>query len=85
MPCAAIAMSLFVAGWQPPPAYDHEPTEPYEVVEVPCQVMHAVCNGPYIGCTKPAMRVIVVDGRLNGTYREKVVRHEKAHLNGWRH
>ena len=37
------------------------------------------------GCAIPARRIVVVASELGGPLREHILRHEKAHLNGWTH
>ena len=76
----------------PPARYDHEPTRPYHVREVSQARIDALCRGEVeaagrsgLGCTLPGIGAIyLLDGMPRET-RAVVLRHEKAHINGWRH
>lgn len=69
----------------PPEIYDFEPKN-YAVMTVPADEMQALCNGAMtVACARPAKRIIVVWDGLRGAALARALRHEKAHLNGWRH
>lgn len=88
-----------VAGLLMPPAlYDHEPTRPYAVQYAPPQVIAVQCRGldlmvaqlgnpdvRALGCTDLGSMTIWIDDTLPAPLRAKVLRHELAHVNGWRH
>lgn len=79
---------------QPPAIYDHAPAEPFVViVGNPAQV-HAACGGAppptnriLLACTFLPQRVIVMPHcpPEADAHCGRLFRHEKAHLNGWRH
>lgn len=69
----------------PPPEYDYEPTRPYYVEVLPPEAVKRRCFGIPIACAIPGLRLIVVSSELSGSLLEAVLRHEKAHLNGWQH
>lgn len=85
--CGVIIAAWFVAAWAPPPEYDYEPAEPYTVRSVPCTEIPRLCNGYFVACTHVSRSVIYVDERLRARqdWLKKAIRHERAHLNGWRH
>lgn len=69
----------------PPEIYDYEPKN-YAVMRAPAAEMQALCNGARtVACARPAKRIIVVWDGLKGARLARALRHEKAHLNGWRH
>ena len=78
----------------PPAEYDRIPDAPFIViVGTPYQV-HMACGGePFparyviMACTNTARRVIVMPHCTpdQDEYCGKLLRHEKAHLNGWVH
>lgn len=71
--------------FEPPAIYDHEPTKPYLVVVLSEDGVLRRCHGIRVACAIPRWRLIVIDETLEGERRDTVLRHEKAHLNGWVH
>jgi hypothetical protein len=69
----------------PPPEYDHEPESRYSIARLLADEVMRACFGIAVACTIPKRRVIVVDKSLKGPLLDKVLRHEKGHLNGWTH
>lgn len=75
----------------PPKHFDHEPLYPYEVIEMPLDQLHRQCKIPkssrYVlqGCADFFTNRIYMRDDLSPSDYAKVLRHEKAHLNGWIH
>lgn len=82
----------------PPAQYDPEPTRPYTVhyaapavIEEQCRGLDLMAarltnpNARALGCTDLKTMDVWVDDSLPPDLTEKVLRHEKAHVNGWRH
>ncbi len=69
----------------PPEIFDHEPKQAYAVMYAPQDEMAALCGWETIACARPAKRIIIVSKNLRGAALARVLRHEKGHLNGWRH
>lgn len=82
----------------PPAQYDHEPTRPYALHYVSPARIEARCDGlelmvarltdpnaRALGCTDLGTFDIWIDDSLSPALTDKVLRHEKAHVNGWRH
>lgn len=90
-----LAMALMIGGIAMPPAkYDHEPRRPYSVHYVDQMTANQVCasklreaaRGSNIwGCAVPLMNTIFVLETLPPNKRKLVLRHERGHLNGWKH
>ena len=91
-------VALAMAIEAPPAAFDREPIVPYAVhyvapavIEVRCrtlEVMVARLRNPLahaLGCTDLRTFDIWIDVTLPPDIEAKVLRHEKAHVNGWRH
>ena len=86
---------VLVAGLQsllPPARYDHEPTRHYFVREVSQARIDALCRGEVeaagrsaLGCAVPGIGAIYILEGLSPETRAVILRHEKAHINGWRH
>ena len=70
----------------PPAIFDYEPTN-YAVMYAPMAEMVVLCGWATVACARPAKRIIIIalDGGLSAEESSRVIRHEKAHLNGWRH
>lgn len=81
---------------EPPPArYDHEPTKYYHVTHVPQNRINKLCGAELaaarikypqasvVGCSAHGF-IWIVNG-LSEKHEAEVLRHEKAHVNGWRH
>lgn len=85
--CGTILAAWFISAWAPPPRYDYEPTQPYTVRAVSCGDIPRLCAGWYVACAHVSRNVIYVDNRLlkRQDWLQKAIRHERAHLNGWRH
>lgn len=85
--CGTIIATWFISAWAPPPQYDYEPAQPYTVRAIPCEDMHDLCAGWYVACAYVERNLIYVDNRLlkRQDWLKKAIRHERAHLNGWRH
>ena len=75
----------------PPKKYDHEPYQPYQVIEMPIKDLHKICNQPrrsnytLFGCAHHLVGLIYLRDDLSDEARKRVLRHERAHLNGWKH
>lgn len=89
--CATIVLSCFIIAYTPPHEYDYEPITPYTITVLPEPMVLKECqrqpHEKLWGCTVheyPVQRVII-DDRLSGGPLQIVLRHEKAHVNGWRH
>ena len=88
---AAVNTSLLM----PPKRYSHEPSHRYRVERVEPKYMALSClpapppepGNIRAGCVVllNGRYTIYVDARLRGTALSKTLRHEKAHINGWRH
>lgn len=83
--CAAVVVSCFVQSYAPPAKYDYEPTEAYFMKLLPKKELYRRCGGPVWGCANVKERRIYVLSTLRGKALSIIVRHEKAHLNGWVH
>lgn len=69
----------------PPAIFDYEPSN-YAVMFAPAEEMPALCHGlRVVACARPAKRIIIVSTSLRGAALARALRHEKAHLNGWKH
>lgn len=79
---------------EPPSQYDHIPDRPFVVViGTPYQV-HMACGGQppptptvIMACTLMPQRIIILPQctPAQDEYCGRLLRHEKAHLNGWVH
>lgn len=84
-----LVVSAVLAASIPPPEYDYEPTEPYEVqlvsdhrlLQLLCRYHHPLLAG--CGLKDKGM-IYIIDG-LDPETHQSVLRHEKAHINGWLH
>jgi hypothetical protein len=97
--CSASAEEAMVCRemYTPPPEFIYEPTDSYKVVEWPDELLQAVCtNGglptrPFTifrGCATKigeAEWFIYINRDLDEDQKACVLRHEKAHVNGWKH
>ena len=78
----------------PPPEYDHAPSQPFVVIVGTPRQVHDACGGQplpahdiIMACTFMPQRVILLPhcpADLDA-YCGKLLRHEMAHLNGWKH
>lgn len=92
-------IAALLAGLLMPPArYDHVPTRPYAVHYVApaeiaerCRCLDLMVaelrnpNARALGCTDLGSFDIWIDSSLPPGLSATVERHEKAHVNGWRH
>ena len=78
----------------PPPEYDHAPDQPFVVIVGSPYQVHMACGGAepptsmiVMACTFMPQRVILLPHCPPDLdeYCGKLLRHEMAHLNGWRH
>ena len=69
----------------PPPEYDHEPAQHYTVHVLSPDAVVIACFGIEVACARPKRNWIIVSSELHGEELDRVMRHEKAHLNGWKH
>jgi hypothetical protein len=68
----------------PPAIFDYEPSN-YAVMYAPADEMPLLCGWSVPACARPAKRLVIVWNGLRGAALARALRHEKAHLNGWRH
>jgi hypothetical protein len=87
----AITIAM-VANLAPPPRYDYEPRTPYHVTYLPQAKLQKVCasevssrRDTVLGCSLSELGLIYVAQGLAPDVRSLIVRHEKAHINGWPH
>ena len=86
---AAITVAL-VASLAPPPRYDYEPSVPYHVSYLPQERIQRICAketaaraGVTLGCSLPELGLIYVTEGMQPGVQSVILRHEKAHINGW--
>lgn len=91
MMLAAITVAL-VANLAPPARYDHEPRAAYHVSYMPQEKLQRICAGEVhtqgdmvLGCSMPDVGLIFMAKGLKADVADVILRHEKAHLNGWPH
>lgn len=91
---AALAMATpaLASPITPPGRFDPEPAKPYRVLHVDADFMRLACPGhrvpkgqAIVGCTIYKSRTVLILDGLSARFERQVLRHEKAHLNGWRH
>ena len=70
---------------EPPAEFDHEPTVKYSVIRTTAKKVVQYCRGIKNACAIPRRRVVVIDEAIKGDERDEIMRHEKAHINGWKH
>jgi hypothetical protein len=68
----------------PPAIFDYEPSN-YAVMYAPADEMPLLCGWLVPACARPAKRIVIVWNGLRGAALARALRHEKAHLNGWKH
>lgn len=79
--CETLLLACFQMAL-PPVKYDYEPTIPYEIVELPKKQVVELCGS--WGCVLGReTKVIIVVDDLPYFHKNIVIKHEKAHLNGW--
>ena len=88
---AAVTVAL-VASLAPPPRYDHEPRVPYHVSYVAQAKLQKICVGQatgaddmVLGCSLPELGLVYVAQGMRPEVADIILRHEKAHINGWKH
>lgn len=85
----AHAYELQYAPVLPPAAFDHEPTEPYQLFTMtPDEIVRLCHPAPFtvsVGCTLIDYRIVLIRDDLSATDFDFVKRHEFGHLNGWVH
>ena len=81
----------------PPVLFDHEPIQDYRVLTSDQATINRMCANHFaaarrsdpdarvVGCSRIGGDVIWIVKGLSADTRGKVLRHEKAHLNGWYH
>lgn len=91
MPLLAFPAAI-VALLSPPAMYSFEPLQPYGVqylapdeLQVRCNPARQYIDSTIYGCSNTTIRMVYVDNTLGGEALALILRHEKAHLNGWRH
>lgn len=79
---------------EPPAEYSHAPAEPFVVMVGTPYEVHMACGGKppptdwvLLACTFMPRRVILMPHcpPAQDEYCGRLLRHEMAHLNGWRH
>lgn len=89
----AAAWSFCQESFLPPPEWDHEPTKPYQVTKFPKDWIPSLCGEDwypaalYGGCVEEVggEHWITVRDDLLPMEMDCLLRHEKAHVNGWEH
>ncbi len=91
MMVAAITVAL-VANLAPPARYDYEPRVPYHISYLPQQKIQRICASEIaakadmaLGCSLPELGLIYMTKGMRPEVRDIILRHEKAHINGWAH
>ncbi len=84
--CASMILSCFLHAL-PPKKYDYEPRTSYNVIILPEKQANELCRQKVWGCALIGKKnsVIIIRNTLKGKFLDIVLRHEKAHINGWRH
>jgi hypothetical protein len=77
-----LTIAVTLALHAPPARYDFEPQN-YVVLRLSTAEVEKLCGVPTVGCAYPPMRTIVVDDSLSGDLLQRVLRHERGHINGW--
>jgi hypothetical protein len=93
-----LVAAVFMRGIEMPPAqYDHEPTVPYRVHYVSQAFANELCganlrearrykpDARIAGCTDTLTNDIYISRDFSPETRVYILRHEKAHVNGWVH
>lgn len=88
---AAVTVAL-VASLAPPTRYDHEPRVPYHVSYMAQAKLQKICvgqatgaNDMVLGCSLPELGLVYVAKGMRPEVADIILRHEKAHINGWKH
>ena len=87
MKCVAMILSCYTQHYMPPVQYDFEPMKPVQVETVSTATVNAACHMDSLACAKlhNGHWMIVISDELKGEFRSIILRHEKAHVNGWIH
>ena len=86
-----ITLAMLGMMLMPPKFYDHYPVQHFVVYTIPPKLEQALCglgnpkNETYLACVPEGQRTIFIRSDLTPDARAKVLRHEYAHLNGWKH
>lgn len=85
-----ITLAMIVGLLMPPKQYDHYPTKPFIIVEYTNEKLFNLVCPQYVdkitlACVTVDRRVIRIRSDLTPKARQKVLRHEYGHLNGWNH
>lgn len=84
-----IALAIVMLLGDPPPEFDYEPVEPYAIQMVAPDLVDDYCgNQPgmiELACWNEWFGRIYIRDDLDPDAFRYVLRHEKAHVNGWRH
>lgn len=90
--CTSIILSCFIGMYEPPKEFDYEPTVPYVVEYLPQEELREACWLPHDvwvwGCVPATYYIkvlILEDLKKHPAEHDIILRHEKAHINGWRH
>lgn len=77
-----------VRGLEPPAIYSYEPTRDYSVYDIPKSSIKKYCGEieghTIFGCTIDG-HIIYIRNDLPKKVYDVILRHEKAHVNGWVH
>ena len=80
-----------IAGLAPPARYDFEPAVPYHVTYLQQESVQKICADDakrgdlVLGCSLTSLGLIYIAKGLSPQVRAVILRHEKAHINGWPH
>lgn len=87
----SVAQNVSCFPTQPPMRYWHEPTQPYTMQFVDDDTLQRTCgnNSAFalrvLGCAMVETGEIYILDDLPPLVKRCVIKHEKAHLNGWSH
>lgn len=86
-----ITLAMIAALLMPPARFDHQPVEPFTIIEyADPRLFRSACPSDVgerilLACAAVDRRVIKIRADLTPAARKKVLRHEYGHLNGWSH
>jgi hypothetical protein len=73
----------------PPPEYDHPPVDDHYLWIMDQSDIDALCGVEpgklTFGCANTLTNEVFITDQIGGEVFDVVLRHEHAHLNGWRH
>lgn len=88
---AAVTVAL-VANLAPPARYDYEPRSAYHVSYLKQDKLQRICSSEatgagdmVLGCSLPELGLVYVAKGMRPEVADIILRHEKAHINGWKH